>query len=133
MRLSGVKGDYQELRELRQQPYCLSPLLMIFFSQETTFAGRSHSCSPYKQHALEGAETLHIAKNFHFLLGVFKAFALTGRQANAHKPRALPWTRSFCPFRACCYGLLGLSAARKRFVSMRSHTAKCSSAAGEDL
>ena len=101
MRSSGVKGDHQELRELRQQPYCLSPLLMIFFSQETTFAGRSHSCNPYKQHALEGAEALHIAKNFHFLLGVFKAFALTGRQANAHKPRALPWARSFCPFRAC--------------------------------
>ena len=33
--------------------------------------------------------------------------------------------------RACCYGHLGLSAARKQFVSMRSHTAKCSSAAGE--
>jgi len=32
----------------------------------------------------------------------FKAFALTGRQANAHKPRALPWAKSFCPFRACC-------------------------------
>nr|WP_296976984.1 hypothetical protein [Prevotella sp.] len=36
-----------------------------------------------------------------------------------------------CAFKACCYGLHGLSAARKRFVSMRSHTAKCSSAAGE--
>lgn len=67
-RLSGVKG----VKELRQQPYCLSPLLMIFFfSQDTTFGG--------------------------------------------------------------CYGLHGLSAARKRFISMRSHTAKCSSAAGEDL
>ena len=31
------------------------------------------------------------------------AFALTGRQANAHKPRALPWTKSFCPFRACWF------------------------------
>ena len=31
------------------------------------------------------------------------AFALTGRQANAHKPRALPWAKSFCPFRACWF------------------------------
>ena len=62
MRLSGVK-------ELRQLPYCLSPLQMIFFSQETTFGG--------------------------------------------------------------CNGLLGFSAVRKRFVSMRSHTANRSSAAGE--
>ena len=23
-------------------------------------------------------------------------------------PRALPWARSFCPFRACCCGLLDL-------------------------
>ncbi len=33
---------------------------------------------------------------------VFKAFALTGRQVCVHNyPRALPWARSFCPFRAC--------------------------------
>lgn len=70
MRLSGVKG-VKGVKELRQQLYSLSPLLMIFFSQETTFGG--------------------------------------------------------------CYELHGLSAARKRFISMRSHTAKCSSAAGEDL
>ena len=31
-----------------------------------------------------------------------KAFALTGRQGYVHnKPRAMPWARSFCPFRAC--------------------------------
>ena len=31
-----------------------------------------------------------------------KAFALTGRQGCVHdKPRAMPWARSFCPFRAC--------------------------------
>ena len=64
-------------------------------------------------------------------------------------PRALPWAKSFCPFRACGAKLQSLilrkswwvfektsskhQAARKRFVSMRSHTANRSSAAGEDL
>ena len=38
----------------------------------------------------------------------FKAFALTGRIADCLIPRALPWAKSFCPFRACCCGLLGL-------------------------
>ena len=29
--------------------------------------------------------------------------------AAQNKPRAMPWARSFCPFRACClYGFLGL-------------------------
>ena len=33
----------------------------------------------------------------------FKAFALTGRQVcYPQKPRAMPWAKSFCPFRACC-------------------------------
>ena len=37
----------------------------------------------------------------------FKAFALTGRIADCLIPRALPWAKGFCPFRACClYGLL---------------------------
>ena len=32
----------------------------------------------------------------------FNAFALTGRRAITQTlPRALPWARSFCPFRAC--------------------------------
>jgi len=33
---------------------------------------------------------------------------LTGRIADCLIPRALPWARSFCPFRACCCGLFGL-------------------------
>ena len=34
---------------------------------------------------------------------------LQGASLNAFIPRALPWARSFFPFRACCfYGLLGL-------------------------
>ena len=37
------------------------------------------------------------------------AFAPSGRIADCLIPRALPWAKSFCPFRACClYGLLGL-------------------------
>ena len=36
----------------------------------------------------------------------FKAFALTGRLVCAIRlPRALPWAKSFCPFRACCQKL----------------------------
>ena len=35
-----------------------------------------------------------------------KAFALTGRLAEiAIIPRAMPWARGFCPFRACCLRL----------------------------
>jgi len=51
----------------------------------------------------------------------FKAFALTGRQANAHKPRALPWAKSFCPFRACCLRELGPSG-RAGSVSLTLNT-----------
>ena len=41
---------------------------------------------------------------------MIKAFALTGRIAKCYLiPRVLPWARSFCPFRACCFcDLLGL-------------------------
>ena len=36
----------------------------------------------------------------------FKAFALTGRLVCAIRlPRALPWAKSFCPYRACCQKL----------------------------
>ena len=31
----------------------------------------------------------------------FKAFALTGRGYRPKQPRAMPWAKSFCPFRAC--------------------------------
>ena len=45
------------------------------------------------------AKALYIAR-------YFKAFALTGRLVCAIRlPRALPWARSFCPFRACCQKL----------------------------
>ena len=47
----------------------------------------------------ERAKALYIAR-------YFKAFALTGRLVCAIRlPRALPWARSFCPFRACCQKL----------------------------
>ena len=40
----------------------------------------------------------------------FKAFALTGRQVcYPQKPRAMPWAKSFCPFRACCLQFFFLS------------------------
>ena len=42
-------------------------------------------------------------KSFEFA-SYFKAFALTGRIAPTTTPRAVPWARSFCPFRA--YGFL---------------------------
>ena len=45
----------------------------------------------------------------------FKVFALTGRVAKCFIPRALPWAKSFCPFRACCNGLLA-------FISIKKHS-----------
>ena len=37
-----------------------------------------------------------------YIAQYFKAFALTGRQVCVRNlPRAMPWARSFCPFRAC--------------------------------
>ena len=40
---------------------------------------------------------------------VLKLLPLQGARLATHKkPRALPWAKSFCPFRACClYELLG--------------------------
>ena len=40
--------------------------------------------------------------------GCCKAFALSGRMAACCIPRALPWARSFCPFRACGDNLLSI-------------------------
>ena len=45
----------------------------------------------------------HIAKNFHFFIRCFlKLLPLQGALLTAFIPRALPWAKSFCPFRACC-------------------------------
>ena len=47
-----------------------------------------------------------------FIRCILKLLPLQGASLNAFIPRALPWARSFCPFRACClYGLLGLQGA----------------------
>ena len=52
------------------------------------------------------AKALYIAR-------YFKAFALTGRLVCAIRlPRALPWARSFCPFRACCQKLASVLSLR---------------------
>ncbi|RHK46289.1 hypothetical protein DW064_13460, partial [Segatella copri] len=37
------------------------------------------------------------------LPGVLKLLPLQGDRFASVKPRALPWARSFCPFRACCF------------------------------
>ena len=36
-----------------------------------------------------------------------KLLPLQGELLTYIIPRALPWAKSFCPFRACCCGLLG--------------------------
>ena len=41
-----------------------------------------------------------------FIRCILKLLPLQGASLNAFIPRALPWARSFCPFRACCCGLL---------------------------
>ena len=42
-----------------------------------------------------------------FIMCILKLLPLQGALLIAFIPRALPWAKSFCPFRACClYGLL---------------------------
>ena len=42
-----------------------------------------------------------------YIVRYFKAFALSGRQVTAqNKNPGRSWAKSFCPFRACCCGLL---------------------------
>jgi len=73
---------------------------------------------------------------------ILKLLPLQGALLTDLIPRAMPWAKSFCPFRACWVisiiqeGVLGFMAflqLLRSLISMRSHTAKCSSAAGEDL
>ena len=55
------------------------------------------------------AKALHIAEDFHFFIRcILKLLPLQGALLIDIIPRALPWAMSFCPFRACCCGLLGL-------------------------
>ena len=49
---------------------------------------RTQTCRPERAKALK-------------YWAMYKAFALTGALLIAIIPRALPWARSFCPFRAC--------------------------------
>ena len=42
-------------------------------------------------------------KSFMFCLEFLKLLPLQGALLIAIIPRALPWARSFCPFRACCF------------------------------
>ena len=42
-------------------------------------------------------------KSFILLPGVLKLLPLQGVLLIAIIPRALPWAKSFCPFRACCF------------------------------
>ena len=55
-------------------------------------------------------KALHIAEDFHFFIRcILKLLPLQGASLIDIIPRALPWAKSFCPFRACClYGLLDL-------------------------
>ena len=54
------------------------------------------------QHALKGQKLCKLS-------GFLKLLPLQGASLRPKKPRALPWAKSFCPFRACClYWLLGL-------------------------
>ena len=57
MRSSGVKG-VKGVKELRQQPYCLSPLLMIFFSQETKYGNRREKQLEKRRSLAEGKSNL---------------------------------------------------------------------------
>ena len=41
-----------------------------------------------------------------FIRCILKLLPLQGASLIAFIPRALPWAKSFCPFRACCCGLL---------------------------
>ena len=63
---------------------------------------RAAAPSPVKRPGVFMDENLTPCKGKSFL-NVFKAFALTGRFfVSVLKPRAMPWARSFCPFRAFC-------------------------------
>ena len=45
-----------------------------------------------------------------FIRCVLKLLPLQGASLIANIPRAMPWAKSFCPFRACCCGLLAFRA-----------------------
>ena len=71
----------------------------------------------HKQHALKGQKLLaqgsalgyHVRKpvalkgqKLKKMPGVLRLLPLQGALLAAFIPRALPWAKSFCPFRACC-------------------------------
>ena len=87
--------------------------------------------------------TLPVRAKALYIVRYFKAFALTGRQVcrrnypgrcpglRASAPSGRAASMSFLAIRASWYGLLGFLQLLRSLISMRSHTAKCSSAAGE--
>ena len=62
-----------------------------------------------------------------YCLGVLKLLPLQGALPIAIIPRALPWAKSFCPFRACCWGASAL------YLSLRPVTVGSGRAVGELL
>ena len=56
-----------------------------------------------------------------------KLLPLQGALPIAIIPRALPWAKSFCPFRACCWGASAL------YLSLRPVTVGSGRAVGELL
>ena len=62
-----------------------------------------------------------------YCLGVLKLLPLQGALPIAIIPRALPWAKSFCPFRACCWRVSAL------YLSLRPVTVGSGRAVGELL
>ena len=55
----------------------------------------------HKQHALKGQKL--IAQGIALgIMAIGKTPLQGAKFANMITPRALPWAKSFCPFRACC-------------------------------
>uniref|UniRef100_UPI00402606B1 hypothetical protein n=1 Tax=Prevotella sp. TaxID=59823 RepID=UPI00402606B1 len=69
-----------------------------------TLPERAEALSPGQRPGLLCSQTCRPVRAKALLLPeVLKLLPLQGALMNAFIPRALPWAKSFCPFRACCF------------------------------
>ena len=65
-----------------------------------------NSCSGIKEDwCCKGKSFVYCQVFESFCPGILKLLPLQGALLIAIIPRAMPWARSFCPFRACCLRL----------------------------
>ena len=95
--------------ELPSTPFCtIEIILHALKGQKLLAQGNALGINDIQLTPCKGKSFTYRRGFSFFIRCILKLLPLQGALLIGIIPRALPWARSFCPFRACCCGLLGL-------------------------